>query len=127
MTLERLAGRDPPGEPKDKHADRRLSGWKEIGAFFGKNERTVKRWESRGLPIHRLPGETKAAVFAYPEELEAWLTGSREAIATEAMESMRAPEEAVEAAPSVVGPLAGRTDRLRPMLAVMVFVVLLAV
>ena len=126
MTLERE--REWPAEAKDKHADRRLSGWKEIGAFFGKNERTVKRWESRGLPIHRLPGDTKAAVFAYTEELEAWLTSSRDAIAAEAVESMRTPEDAGEAAPWVVIPLAaGRTDRLRPMLAIMVFVVLLAV
>ena len=57
---------------------RRLSGWKEIGAFFGKNERTVKRWElQRGLPIHRPPGGAKTAVFADVVELEEWLKGSR--------------------------------------------------
>lgn len=59
---------------------RRLSGWKEIGAFFGKNERTVKRWElQRGLPVHRPPGSAKTAVFADVLELEEWLKGSRAA------------------------------------------------
>ena len=27
-------------------SNRRLDTWKEIGAFFGRDERTVKRWES---------------------------------------------------------------------------------
>jgi len=59
---------------------RRLTGWKEIGAFFGKNERTAKRWEAtRGLPIHRPPGGAKTAVFADVAELEEWLKGSRAA------------------------------------------------
>ncbi len=58
------------------NGDRRLSSWKEIGAFFGKDERTVKRWESqRGLPIHRIPGGARASVFAYASELEGWLKG----------------------------------------------------
>ena len=58
------------------NGDRRLNSWKEIGAFFGKDERTVKRWESqRGLPIHRIPGGARASVFAYASELEGWLKG----------------------------------------------------
>jgi tetratricopeptide (TPR) repeat protein len=78
MSLERSA--EHAGvQVKERRANRRLSGWKEIGAFFGKNERTVKRWETRGLPVHRLPGGTKAAVFAYTAELDAWLTSNHEA------------------------------------------------
>ncbi len=54
--------------------DRRLSGWKEIAAFFGKDERTLKRWEARrGLPVHRLPGVGRATVYAFAGELEQWL------------------------------------------------------
>jgi tetratricopeptide (TPR) repeat protein len=96
MSLERAA-ETADARRKERRANRRLSGWKEIGAFFGKNERTVKRWESRGLPVHRLPGGTKAAVFAYADELEAWLTGSRETLAAEAV-APPAPEE-LEAPP----------------------------
>ncbi len=54
--------------------NRKLDSWKEIAAFFSRDERTVKRWEKeRGLPVHRLPGTTKAGVFAYTAELSAWL------------------------------------------------------
>jgi TolB-like protein/Tfp pilus assembly protein PilF len=51
---------------------RRLDSWKEIASFFGRDERTVSRWEKDlGLPVHRLPG-TKGRVFAYTDELSAW-------------------------------------------------------
>lgn len=55
----------------------RLDSWKEIAAFFGRDERTVNRWEKElALPVHRLPG-TKGRVYAYEEELGAWLAASR--------------------------------------------------
>jgi tetratricopeptide (TPR) repeat protein len=55
----------------------RLKSWKEIAAFFGADERTVKRWEAkRGLPVHRLPGGAKATVYAETAELEQWLKGA---------------------------------------------------
>src|SRR4051812_29143833 len=54
----------------------RLKSWKEIAAFFGADERTVKRWEAkRGLPVHRPPGGAKATVYADTAELETWLKG----------------------------------------------------
>jgi tetratricopeptide (TPR) repeat protein len=56
--------------------NRRVDSWKEIAAFFGRDERTVKRWEKeRGLPVHRLPGE-RGGVFAWSQELTAWLNSS---------------------------------------------------
>ena len=57
-------------------SNRRLDTWKEIGAFFGRDERTVKRWEStRGLPVHRVPGGGRANVYANTDELVEWLKG----------------------------------------------------
>lgn len=57
----------------------RLDSWKEIAAFFGRDERTVNRWEKElGLPVHRLPG-TKGRVYAYADELSAWLATPRNA------------------------------------------------
>src|SRR6202041_1755241 len=54
----------------------RLDSWKEIAAFFGRDERTVRRWEKeRGLPVHRVPGGARSAVFAYTNELADWLKG----------------------------------------------------
>jgi tetratricopeptide (TPR) repeat protein len=71
---------------------RQLTGWKEIGAFFGKNERTVKRWElQRGLPVHRPPGSAKTAVFADVLELEEWLKSSRAAALEDAPELAPTP------------------------------------
>src|SRR5713226_4241460 len=58
---------------------KRLDSWKEIAAFFGRDERTVNRWEKElGLPVHRLPG-TKGRVYAFAEELAAWLASPRNA------------------------------------------------
>jgi tetratricopeptide (TPR) repeat protein len=53
---------------------KRLDSWKEIAAFFGRDERTVKRWEKeRGLPVYRVPGSARGGVFAYAEDLAEWL------------------------------------------------------
>lgn len=61
---------------RDPLAGKRLDSWKEIASFFGRAERTVKRWETeRGLPVHRVPGSARGSVFAYPEELAEWLKG----------------------------------------------------
>ncbi|MBL8594759.1 MAG: hypothetical protein JNK01_18895, partial [Devosia sp.] len=52
-----------PDQTGPEGVGRRLNSWKEIAAFFGKDERTVKRWESiRGLPIRRVPGGTRTSV-----------------------------------------------------------------
>lgn len=55
----------------------RIDSWKGIAAFFGRDERTVRRWEKeRSLPVHRLPGE-RGGVFAWSQELTAWLHSHR--------------------------------------------------
>jgi len=60
----------------DPASGKRLDSWKEIAAFLGRAERTVKRWETeRGLPVHRVPGGGRSAVFAYAGELAEWLKG----------------------------------------------------
>ena len=59
---------------------KRLDSWKEIAAFFGRDERTVKRWEKeRGLPVYRVPGSARGGVFAYAEELAEWLKAPNQA------------------------------------------------
>ena len=56
--------------------DGRLIGWKAIGNFVGRDERTVRRWEAeRGLPVNRVPGGGSATVWATPDELRAWMLG----------------------------------------------------
>jgi tetratricopeptide (TPR) repeat protein len=62
-------------QPSPANSNRRLDSWKEIAAFFGRDVRTVRRWEQKSvLPIHRVPGGTKGRVFAYESELREWLS-----------------------------------------------------
>jgi hypothetical protein len=52
----------------------RLDTWKAIAAHVGRDVRTVLRWhKDRGLPVHRVPGGKGRSVFAYSDELDAWL------------------------------------------------------
>jgi tetratricopeptide (TPR) repeat protein len=51
----------------------RLESWKAVALYFGRDERTVRRWEAeRGLPIRRLPGGSRSRIYAEIAELEAW-------------------------------------------------------
>jgi hypothetical protein len=51
-----------------------LSSWKEIASYLDCDVRTAHRWEKEyGLPVHRLGQGSRARVFAYEHELEAWL------------------------------------------------------
>ena len=51
-----------------------LTSWKEIATFLGRDVRTVQRWERKsGLPVHRVPGGNSHGVYAYPDEINAWL------------------------------------------------------
>lgn len=48
-----------------------LDSWKEIGAYLNRDIRTAMRWEqSRGLPVHRLPGGS--GVYGSRSEIDAW-------------------------------------------------------
>ena len=70
--------------PARQTPDHRLDSWKEIAAFFGRDERTVRRWEKeRGLPAHRVPGGARGGVFAFTSELADWLQGRSEELDTE--------------------------------------------
>ncbi len=63
-----------PVKPEKSDRGGRLDSWKEIAAYLGRGERTVKRWESdRGLPAYRVPGGGRACVYAYTAELDEWL------------------------------------------------------
>ena len=56
----------------------RLDSWKEIASYLRRDVRTVMRWEdSRGLPVHRLPGGQKPGVYALRSELDAWRNRAR--------------------------------------------------
>ena len=87
-------------------AKQRLETWKEVANFFGKDERTVKRWESeRGLPIHRLPGDARSRIFAFAAELESW-RASRAGLSSSAATEVDQP--------GVSGPAAEPPPTARP-------------
>ena len=56
MANESANLRDQPTEPSPED---RLGSWKEIAAYLKCSERTVRRWEQGGLPVHRHPYEAK--------------------------------------------------------------------
>jgi Tfp pilus assembly protein PilF len=63
----------PVFEPEDTLRRRRLESWKEIAAYFGRDVRTVKRWEKdEALPVHRHHHKRLASVYAFVDEVEAW-------------------------------------------------------
>ena len=62
---------------------KRLDSWKAIAEFLGRSLRTVQRWHDlSGLPVHHFGGR-KGSVFAYEEEIDAWLAGLAEDSGTE--------------------------------------------
>jgi tetratricopeptide (TPR) repeat protein len=80
------------------NATGRLDSWKGIAVFFGRDERTVKRWEKeRGLPVHRMPGGARSGVFAYTSELSAWMKAADAVPAPSIADSAQPSESAASA------------------------------
>lgn len=52
----------------------RLVGWKDIAAYLKVSERTARRWEANGLPVKRPNPEQRSTVFAWPQELDEWVS-----------------------------------------------------
>jgi len=61
-----------PDRPTEPPSADRLDSWKEIAAYLKHSERTVRRWQEEGLPIHRHAHKKRAGVYAYRPELDAW-------------------------------------------------------
>jgi TolB-like protein/Tfp pilus assembly protein PilF len=49
-----------------------LGSWKEIAAYLKRDQRTVRRWEKEGLPVHRHMHKKQASIYAFRPELDAW-------------------------------------------------------
>ena len=51
-----------------------LQSWKEIARYLGRGVRTAQRWEQKaGLPVRRPQPGDRSPVFAFPDEIDAWL------------------------------------------------------
>lgn len=56
----------------------RLESWKAIADFLKVDTRTARRWEKeRGLPVYRIPGGGRRAVYADIDEIEKWFRSDR--------------------------------------------------
>jgi TolB-like protein len=59
----------PPGPVSNS----RLDSWKQIASYLKRDIRTVQLWEkNEGLPIYRHAHGTRASVYAYTDEIDAW-------------------------------------------------------
>jgi tetratricopeptide (TPR) repeat protein len=82
----------------------RLDCWKDIAAYLGKVERTVKRWDvDRGLPIHRVPGGGRASVYAYTSELDKWLKSTKLRESDAALETYQEDDSPGQSSSAVLG------------------------
>jgi len=76
--------------PQPATSGRRLDSWKEIAAYFQRNERTVRRWEqTEGLPVHRHVHDKRGSVYANTAELDAWRTSRGAGLEKQAPEEAR--------------------------------------
>jgi Tol biopolymer transport system component len=66
---------DRPSAPVPRD---RLDSWKEIAAYLNCSERTVRRWQEEGLPVHRHVHKSKAGIYAYKAEIDAWWRNGHE-------------------------------------------------
>jgi len=66
---------DLRGHPPGPSSASCLNSWKQIAAYLKCSERTARRWEEEGLPVHRHLHKKKAGIFAYKGEIDAWWLG----------------------------------------------------
>ncbi|MGD0930802.1 MAG: hypothetical protein ABR902_09135 [Candidatus Korobacteraceae bacterium] len=122
-----------------KTTNRRLDSWKEIAAYFDRDERTVKRWEKeRSLPVHRLPGGSRARVFAFTSELSRWMHSLDSSAETEKSDNLDSSDLSLgQPNPEVLEPVASHNlpgdaapalprNPRKPWLAIVAAVLLLA-
>lgn len=68
--------RRPAPVPIKEPVNRRLNSWKEIAAYLDTSVRTVQRWEqSEKLPVRRHEHAGGGTVYAFTQDLDAWLAG----------------------------------------------------
>jgi tetratricopeptide (TPR) repeat protein len=76
----------------DHLPSQRLTTWKEIAEYIGRDSRTAKRYEvERRLPVRRMPNGGKSTVYALRHELDRWLAGG-DSLTKDTMADARSPE-----------------------------------
>ncbi len=79
----------PLGAPSGKSALDRLDSWKEIATYLKRDVTTVRRWEKReGMPVHRHLHDRIGSVYAFRDELDAWVRSRNLEAASESQASI---------------------------------------
>src|SRR3984957_21153497 len=61
-----------PSSLPESSGNERLDSWKEIASYLKRDERTVRRWEQEGLPVHRHMHKKQASIYAHKAEIDVW-------------------------------------------------------
>jgi TolB-like protein/Tfp pilus assembly protein PilF len=77
-----------PSSLLESSSNQRLDSWKEIAAYLKRDERTVRRWEGEGLPVHRHMHKKQASIYAHKAEIDGWWKNGRQRL--EPLEPTRA-------------------------------------
>src|SRR5882762_8568894 len=67
-----------PSTLPESSTNGRLDSWKEIAAYLKRDERTVRRWEQEGMPVHRHMHKKQASVYAQKAEIDVWWKTGRQ-------------------------------------------------
>jgi Tol biopolymer transport system component len=72
-------GEPLPSSPKVPNPpENRLDSWKEIATYLNRDITTVQRWEKReDMPVHRHLHDRRGSVYAFPGELDAWISSRK--------------------------------------------------
>jgi tetratricopeptide (TPR) repeat protein len=103
------------GASSTQGRDDRLSSWKEIAAYLGRDVRTVQRWErTQGLPVHRHRHSRLSTAYAYKSELDAWWHNRPPAEASDGEPLPSARAETAESPRSMPGTFEPSADKSSP-------------
>ena len=92
--------------------NKRLDSWKAIGAYVKRDERTVRRWENEGLPVHRHVHAKKASIYAYTAEIDAWWSkGSTRPEVAEAVPPHHLQRDGLQPESATFPAVSARSDR----------------
>src|SRR5712675_1889488 len=67
-----------PSTLPESSTNGRLDSWKEIAAYLKRDERTVRRWEQEGMPVHRHMHKKQASIYAHKAEIDVWWKSGRQ-------------------------------------------------
>src|SRR5258708_29570948 len=70
--------RTQPSNNVPEYSAERLDSWKEIAAYLKRDERTVRRWEREGLPVHRHMHKKQASIYPHKADIDVWWNNGRQ-------------------------------------------------